>query len=62
MSMDARSWRHSSIASRAEFLRQLAEQEGALTRFRRLVLVTKITIIAAIVVGSLGLGLVEYVS
>ena len=57
MSMDARSWRHSSIASRAEFLRQLAEQEGALARFMRLVLVTKIMILAAVVVGG-GLWLI----
>ncbi|KPK75318.1 MAG: hypothetical protein AMJ79_11560 [Phycisphaerae bacterium SM23_30] len=52
ISTEARSWRHSSIASRAEFLRQLAEQKGALARFMRLVLVTKIMILAAVAVGG----------
>jgi len=51
ISIDARSWRHSSINSRMEFLRRLATQTGALPRFRRRVKLIKIAILAAVLVG-----------
>jgi len=59
MSIDARSWRHSSIASRAAFLRQLAEQDGALNRFMRLVQYIKLLIIVGIVIGVGGIYILD---
>jgi len=62
MSIDARSWRHSSIASRAAFLRQLAEQEGALSRFMRLVRITKLLIFAGTVIGIGGVLILKFMA
>ncbi|MCP4708307.1 MAG: M48 family metalloprotease [Planctomycetes bacterium] len=59
MSIDARSWRHSSIASRAAFLRQLAEQDGALDRFMRLVQLIKVMIIVCGVIDVGGWIIIE---
>ena len=55
-----RSWRHSSIASRAAFLRQLAEQEGALNRFMRLVQITKLMIVVGIIIGVGGILILNF--
>jgi len=60
MSIEARSWRHSSIASRAAFLRQLAQQDGALSRFMQLVQITKLMIIVGIVIGAGGLLILKF--
>jgi len=59
MSIDARSWRHSSIASRAAFLRQLAEQDGALSRFMRLVQLIKVMILVCGVIDVGGWAIIK---
>ena len=59
ISVEARSWRHSSIRSRAAFLRELAEKAYALRRFERVVILIKIMILAALVVGAGGLLLLR---
>ncbi len=50
----ARSWRHSSIASRTELLQQLTCEPGRLHRFQRLIRLVKICIWAAVVAGAIG--------
>lgn len=52
--VDSRSWRHSSIASRANFLRRLANDDGAMRRFGRIVMLTKIMILLGLLTGIAG--------
>jgi STE24 endopeptidase len=47
----ARSWRHSSIASRMEFVRTLAREPDKLRRFNRTVVLTKLVLFAGTVIG-----------
>lgn len=51
ISVSAKSWRHSSIASRIDFLKTMATQEGALPRFQKLVTIIKAAIIVAALAG-----------
>ena len=51
---EARSWRHSSIASRARFLRELATSETALARFSWRLRVLKVAIFLTFAVGAAG--------
>jgi len=51
---ETRSWRHSSIASRRDFLHRLAVQPKRLRRFRKAVLWIKIFIIISVTVGAVG--------
>jgi STE24 endopeptidase len=51
---EARSWRHSSIASRAAFLRELAGKDGALRDFTRRVKYLKRAILLAAVLAAVG--------
>ncbi|UCG34077.1 MAG: M48 family metalloprotease, partial [Phycisphaerales bacterium] len=44
---EARSWRHSSIASRVEQLRRFARDRGAMARFDRRLLIIKVGLFAA---------------
>lgn len=50
----ARSWRHSSIASRTEFLYRLSCEPTQLRRFQRIIRLIKICIWAAVVAGAWG--------
>ncbi len=52
MSIHTKSWRHSSIASRMEFLRRLAGEPGLLARFEKRVRWLQITIAAAALTGA----------
>ncbi len=47
----ARSWRHSSIASRMEFVRALARDPAKLRRFNRTIVLTKMVLVGGTVVG-----------
>lgn len=47
----ARSWRHSSIASRMDFVRTLARDPAKLRRFNRTVLITKGVLLIGTIVG-----------
>lgn len=51
---DAGSWRHGSIESRCRLIADLAEDGGKLRTFDRSLLATKIGLIAASVIGTLG--------
>ncbi|GAG11246.1 unnamed protein product, partial [marine sediment metagenome] len=50
----ARSWRHSSIASRTELLYRLACEPHLLGRFQRRIRLIKICIWASVIAGVLG--------
>jgi len=60
VSVDTRSFRHSSIISRMEFLRSLALQEGAMSGFTRQIVLTKVLIVLSVAVGVAGLWLLSY--
>ena len=60
ISIDAHSWRHSSIGSRVNFLRTLALSERELKRFQRLVTVIKIGIVLSVIMGMAGTGLLYW--
>jgi len=53
ISLRTRSWRHSSIASRAAFLYYLVRHPGALNRFKRSVQLIKLMIVVGLAVGAL---------
>ena len=53
ISPHARSWRHSSIASRAVFLRDLAEDQASLKRFQRLIIKIKLLILLILLASLL---------
>jgi STE24 endopeptidase len=55
----ARSWRHSSIASRMDFVRALAGDPKKLRRFNRVILLTKFVLVAGTVAGCI-IGAYEY--
>ncbi len=55
----ARSWRHSSIASRMDFVRALAADPKKLRTFNRTILVTKTVLVLGTAVGC-GVGLYHY--
>ncbi|MCK4343236.1 MAG: M48 family metalloprotease [Phycisphaerae bacterium] len=50
---EARSWRHSSIASRSRFLQQLAQQPRRQQRFQRHVLLIQLVLLATAIITSL---------
>ena len=52
---EARSWRHSSIGSRARFLQYLATSDNALARFSRRLRVLKAVILVIVVLALAGL-------
>jgi len=52
--IEARSWRHSSIANRMAFLHQLAAEDDALNHFSWMLKVTKLIIILSVALGALG--------
>ena len=52
VSMQSRSWRHSSIAARCAFLRGLATSAGDLRRFGRTVIIIKIGIVLSLAAGT----------
>ena len=54
ISAESRSWRHSSIGSRAAYLMHLAQREGALLLFGRKLRVLKTAIILTVAAGGLG--------
>jgi len=56
----ARSWRHSSIASRTELLYRLACEPGGLHRFQRLIRLVKLCIWTAVIAGVLGAILLKF--
>jgi len=62
ISIDAHSWRHSSIGSRVNFLRTLALSERELKRFQRVVIIIKIFIILSFIVGLTGIGILKWMS
>jgi STE24 endopeptidase len=47
----ARSWRHSSIASRMEFVRMLAREPDKLRRFNRTIVLTKLVLFMGTLIG-----------
>ncbi len=55
----SRSWRHSSIASRIGFLRRLASEGGAYSRFQRTLVLVKTGIVLLVLVGASGYWLVN---
>ncbi len=61
MTPTARSWRHSSIASRAEFLRELSIKDGAVKKYQRLIIMVKLAIIIALPLAGLGWWCLERV-
>ncbi|MBN1489717.1 MAG: M48 family metalloprotease, partial [Phycisphaerae bacterium] len=48
---EARSWRHSSIASRMRFLEELAADPAAVRRFSRTILVIRVVLVIGTVIG-----------
>jgi len=58
ISMETRSWRHSSIHARREFLRWLLLEEGRPDKFRRQVWIIKVLILLGVISGVVGWGLV----
>jgi len=54
ISIEAHSWRHSSIGSRVNFLRTLTLSKRALKRFQRVVVIIKILIVLSVVAGVTG--------
>jgi len=61
-SIDAHSWRHSSIGSRVHFLQTLALSEKALQRFQRIVILIKVLIVLSVFIGTTGTGLLYWMS
>ncbi len=59
ISIDAHSWRHSSIGSRVNFLRTLALSEYELKRFQRVIVILKILIVLSVLLGVGGSGLLN---
>ncbi len=55
----ARSWRHSSIASRMDFVRLLARDHRQLRRFNRTIILTKLVLVIGTVVGCV-IGAMAY--
>ena len=53
---EARSWRHSSIGSRARFLQRLAQEPQTQRRFQRGVLLTQIAILFTAIVAAIWAG------
>ena len=56
ISPEAKSWRHSSISNRVRLLRHLAETDGALKQFERILLRLKIVILLSLPIGALLVG------
>jgi STE24 endopeptidase len=62
ISIDAHSWRHSSIGSRVHFLQTLAQSEKALQRFQRIVILIKVLIVLSVLIGTTGTVLLYWMS
>jgi hypothetical protein len=56
-----RSWRHSSIAGRIDFLRTLATENRAYTKFQHTIFAIKTAIVLALLIGATGLMLMNHI-